>query len=44
MFTNIHKFEFKHGIKSTLYDPRQTKYKKEDLKRKFISVKKNLKL
>ena len=27
MFTSIHKF----GIKSTLYNPRRTKYKEEDL-------------
>ena len=35
IFTNIHKFEFKRGIKSTLYDPRRTKYKEEDLKEIF---------
>ena len=39
MFTSIHKFEFKRGFKSNLYDPRQTKYKEEDLKRNICNLK-----
>ena len=37
IFTNIHKFEFKHDIEPTLDDPRRTKYKEEDLKRNICN-------
>ena len=42
MFTNIHKFEFKRGFKSNLYDPRRTKYKEEDLKTNICNLKPNV--